>query len=124
MKRVLILFLYALGAQAASVETEMLIQAVPLAGFQYHAGRAVFPLLHIGDRLELVREPDNPHDPRAVRVDWRGVALGYMPRLDNVDLARLLDHGQLIEARIVRLETARDPWKRILIECVIPEPVQ
>lgn len=107
-------------AAAATVEAEVVIQTVPVAGYRYHAGRAVFPLLKPGDRLDLVREPDNPHDPRAVRVDWRGAPLGYAPRVDNLDLARLLDRGQAVEARILRLENSRDPWKRILIECVIP----
>src|SRR5689334_23732236 len=33
--------------------------------------------------LDLVREPENPHDANAVRVEWRGRKLGYVPRRDN-----------------------------------------
>lgn len=103
------------------VERQTILQTSPLAGFQYHAGRAIFPLMRVGDRLSLHREPDNPHDPRAVRVDWRGVPIGYVPRLDNLDLARLMDRGVAVEARILHLEKARDPWRRVLIEIVVPE---
>ncbi|MDD4881614.1 MAG: HIRAN domain-containing protein [Gallionellaceae bacterium] len=106
----------------AGVETGILIQTSPLAGFQYHAGRALFPLMAVGDRLVLVREPDNPHDPRAVRVEWRGAMIGYAPRIDNVDLARLMDNGVPVEGRIVQLQKARDPWKRILFEVLVVEP--
>ncbi len=105
-------------------DSRVIVQTSPLAGFQYYAGQALFPLLRIGDRLDLIREPDNPFDPRAVRVEWRGVQIGYAPRLDNVDLARLLDRGEGLEARILHLEASRNPWRRILFEVVSTEPVQ
>lgn len=105
----------------AGVETGILIQTSPLAGFQYHAGRALFPLMVVGDRLTLHREPDNPHDARAVRVEWRGAMIGYAPRVDNVDLARLMDHGTRVEGRIIQLQKARDPWKRVLFEVLVVE---
>lgn len=106
----------------AGVESGILIQTSPLAGFQYHAGRALFPLMAVGDRLTLIREPDNPYDPRAVRVEWRGAMIGYAPRLDNVDLARLMDNGAAVEGRIVQLQKARDPWKRVLFDVLVVEP--
>lgn len=109
------------GVSGAGVEGHVILQTSPLAGFQYHAGRAIFPLLGVGDRLSLHREPDNPHDPRAVRVDWRGAPLGYVPRLDNLDLARLMDRGTRVEARILHLEKTRDPWRRVLLEIHVIE---
>jgi hypothetical protein len=30
--------------------------------------------------LTLVREPTNPRNPQAVRIDWRGRKLSYVPR--------------------------------------------
>jgi HIRAN domain len=100
----------------AGVDIGIILQTSPLAGFQYHAGRAIFPLMRPGDRLELHREPDNPHDPKAVRVDWRGVPIGYVPRVDNADLARLMDGGARAEARILHLQPGRNPWRRVLME--------
>jgi hypothetical protein len=109
------------GPVAAATESHILIQTSPLAGFQYHAGRALFPLMSVGDSLTLIREADNPHDPKAVRVEWHGAMIGYAPRLDNADLARMMDNGVPVEGRIVHLQKARDPWKRVLIEIVVPE---
>jgi hypothetical protein len=106
----------------AGVESGILIQTSPLAGFQYHAGRALFPLMAVGDRLALCRESDNPHDPKAVRVEWRGAMIGYAPRVDNVDLARLMDHGVRVEGRIIQLQKARNPWQRVLFEVLVVEP--
>jgi len=109
-----------LNAAYAQVTAHILLQDSPLAGFQYHAGKAVWPDLRVGDALTLAREPDNPHDPRAVRVDWHGLKLGYVPRRDNADVARLLDNGQPLVARISRLAEGRDPWSRVRFEVRMP----
>lgn len=109
---------FAGGVQAAG-EARQILQTSPVAGFQHYAGPALFPLMRIGDALTLAREADNPYDARAVRVLWRGVQIGYAPRLDNADLARFMDRGLRLEGRILHLQASRDPWKRILMEIVI-----
>lgn len=91
----------------------ILLQTSPVAGFQYHDGETVWPLLRAGDPLALIREPDNPHDPKAVRVEWKGQKLGYVPRAENHAVAQLLDWNERLESRIARLHESPDPWKRI-----------
>ena len=73
-----------------------------------------------GDRLEMVREPGNPHDPNAVRVEWRGRMLGYLPRTDNAAVARQLDRGAVLEARVARLKENRNRSLRLELEVVAP----
>lgn len=104
----------------AQVAAHILLQDSPLAGFQYHAGKSLWPQMRVGDALTLVREPDNPHDARAVRVEWQGQKIGYVPRRENTDVARLLDHGHVLEARIARLAEVRDPWSRVRFEILVP----
>jgi hypothetical protein len=104
----------------AQVVAHILLQDSPLAGFQYHAGKVLWPQMQVGDALTLVREPDNPHDARAVRVEWQGHKIGYVPRRENADVARLLDRGQILTARIVRLAEVRDPWSRVRFEILVP----
>lgn len=103
------------------VEQHIIIQTSPLAGFQYYAGQALFPLMRVGDRLDLVRDPTNAFDSRAVRVDWRGVQIGHVPRVENLDLARLIDRGVPLEARILQLEESRDPRRWLLFEVIVTE---
>jgi hypothetical protein len=69
--------------------------------------------MKVGDPLTLVREPGNPHDRNAVRVEWRGEKLGYVPRADNADLARHMDRGTKVEARVSALTEHKNPWQRI-----------
>ena len=72
-----------------------------------------------GDRLALVRERDNPHDPFAVRIDWRGTKLGYLPRSDNRAVAAEIDKGTPIGARIGRLSRDPNPWKRLRVDVYV-----
>lgn len=98
---------------APAATRRILLQESPLAGFQYHEGERLWPHLREGHPLTLTREPDNPRDPRAVRVDWQGRKLGYLPRVENTAVSQLLDRGERIGARIARLRETPDSWGRI-----------
>ncbi len=91
---------------------QLVIQQSPLAGFQYHEGER--PLE--GQSLQLIREPNNPYDTRAVRVDWRGQRLGYIPARQNHAVAQVADRGQILYARIASLAVDDNPWKRVVLE--------
>ena len=106
-------------ASAARIETMILVRSSPLAGFQFHAGEALWREMRVGDRLALIREPANPYDPNAIRVDWRDVKLGYVPRRDNRQVARQIDLGAALEARVSRLREAKNPWDRVEFEVVL-----
>ena len=104
---VLALALFATNAAGAeAVSARIVVQHAPLAGFVYHEGKAVWQSIKPGDRLTLTREPANPHDPNAVRIEWQGHMLGYVPRADNTDIARQMDHGARVEATIAVLSRA------------------
>ena len=110
-------FTLAAGAHAQSVK--LLVQSSPLAGFRYHEASAAWPELRVGDRLDLVREPANPHDANAVRVEWRGHLLGYVPRGENAALAWAMDRGEPIAARISALREHPNPRLRIEFEVFV-----
>jgi len=109
----------ALGAAAAQ-DARILVQSSPLAGFRHHEAKAHWNDMRVGDALALVREPDNVHDANAVRVDWQGHKLGYVPRAQNADVARQLDAGVPLAARISKLAKQRAPNKRIEFEVYAP----
>jgi hypothetical protein len=53
-----------------------------------------------GDKLTLTRERHNLYDSNAVRVDWNGEQLGYVPKARNTHLAKLMDSAVEVEAVI------------------------
>ena len=106
------------ATQAASAR--IVVQHAPLAGFVYYEGEAVWDRMKRGDRLSVVREPQNPHDANALRIEWQGHMLGYVPRKDNADLARQMDRGARPDARITELGTLPNGRHRISYEISIP----
>lgn len=119
MRSALISLLLALSLAAQAQTVKLLVQSSPLAGFQYHAGEALWARMSVGDALALVREPDNPHDARAVRIEWRGLQLGYLPRAENEAVAAAMDRGERVEGRIAALLRHRSPWRRVRIEVFV-----
>jgi hypothetical protein len=108
------------GALTRAAEALIIMQRSPLAGFRHYEGPDAYAALHAGERLVLVREPDNPYDANAVRVEWRGRMLGYVPQRENAAVARHLDRGTGLEARIVSLRENRNRTVRIELEIVAP----
>lgn len=116
----LLLFACAAAGQVSDAQTiRILVQSSPLAGFQYHAGAALWDELKVGDTLALTREPDNRFDANAVRVLWRGQQLGYLPRAENRAVAAEMDSGARVEARIAGLRSHGKPSQRILLEVFV-----
>jgi hypothetical protein len=111
--------LWTLPRSAAAQQVRLLVQSSPLAGFRYHQAADVFGEMRTGDVLELLREPDNAHDPKAIRVEWRGHKLGYVPRAQNAAVAWAMDRGEHLSARVSRLQKHRNPRKRIEFEVYV-----
>ena len=104
-------------AQAGGLR--VLVQQSPLAGSQYYALSAVWQEIRPGDALTLVREPDNRHDRHAIRVEWRGQQLGYVPRASNRSIAAALDAGDRLSARVSSVSDNKNPWLRVAFEVFI-----
>ncbi len=119
MRALILLLVLAWLPAAGHGASNIIVQQSPLAGFQFYDGKARWDEMKVGDELTLVRERDNLHDANAVRVEWNGSRLGYIPRRENSDVARQMDLGAAVKARIVRLTTARNPWLRVLFEVYV-----
>lgn len=102
------------------LEASLLVQVCFVTGFGHYDGKRVFSRMQVGNMLQLVREADNPNDANAVRVEWQGEKLGYVPGNSNEDIARQLDYGNRLRARVIRLSRHRDPDRRVEIEIYLP----
>ena len=111
-----LLLIIVLAPFASAESIRILVQSSPLAGSQYYAVAEVWHLIRPGDHLTLEREPGNRHDRNAVRVVWNGQQIGYVPRAENRAVARALDAGEMLEARVARLRDDPNPWRRVEIE--------
>ena len=93
-----------------------------VAGTTHIAGiEALAASLREGDRLVFYREPDNPHDPQAIRIETlEEKKIGYVPRRDNVVFSRLMDAGKLLFATVEEKEM-RGNWLKIDIKIYLHE---
>lgn len=106
-------------AQEAPIAARVVVQDSPLAGFRYHEAPTMFASLREGDALALVRESANVHDRAAIRIEWRGHMLGYVPRTQNQALAWALDRGERVHARVSRLLDHPNPRERVRFEVFV-----
>ena len=73
------------------------------------------------DRLVFYREPENEHDPQAIRIETLGKEkIGYVPHKDNVIFSRLMDAGKVLFAKVVEKEM-RGKWLKIKIKIYLHE---
>ncbi len=92
---------------------EIMLIECHVAGTSHRDLAEVEPALAPGALLPLKREPGNPHDPLAVMIlDESGRHLGYIPRAKNEAIARLMDAGKLLFARMESKEWLGE-WLRI-----------
>jgi hypothetical protein len=82
-----------------------------VAGARHHAEALAAAALAPGDRLELRREADNPHDANAIAVHGGGAHLGFVPRELAAEIAPSLDAGEPWSAVVLREHrpSPRDP---------------
>jgi len=100
-------------------EVSLLVQRSTLAGFRYYAAPRIAAGLPKGAILQLVREADNPHDASAVRVDWQGLKLGYVPRAKNAALAWAMDQGETVVGQVVKADSVRRSARRLEFDILI-----
>ncbi|MCG6942911.1 MAG: HIRAN domain-containing protein [Thiohalocapsa sp.] len=103
----------------ARLGRQIRLQRSALAGFRHHEAPELWPALARRARLSLQREADNPHDPNAVALLWRGRKLGYLPRGENLVAARLLDRRRQLSARIEWLDPHAERNGRIRVEVLM-----
>ena len=94
-----------LGKLIKPLSHEILLFDSYVAGTTHIKDETVFDEIKVGDKLILQREPENRFDENAILVlDDKKRKLGYIPEKDNIVLARLMDAGKYLIAKIDRME--------------------
>jgi hypothetical protein len=104
------------AAPARAAVRPIVLLRTRVNGEHYYEAGASLQTLAPGAPLTLRREPTNAHDRRAIELfDAAGRKLGYVPRIDNPAVARMMDAGERMQARVTAVTPAtRDI--RIVVE--------
>ena len=99
-----------LGRGAPELEEQRLFVVSVAGAGAHHADALATDAVKHGARLELRRDPDNPHDPNAIQVHPSdgGAQVGWVPRELAAELAPELDAGGPWSAVVLR-EQRRSP---------------
>ncbi len=69
-----------------------------VAGLKFTDAAKFLDDIKVDDVITLHHELENPTDPNAVRLEWNGRKLGYIPKAHNGDISRGLAAGVPYEA--------------------------
>ncbi len=81
---------------------------------EFRIAQRVYKTDYYANNIELIPEPENPHDPRAIRVVADGVHIGYIKSGSCAHIHKLLDEDK-IESIKCEIEGGR--YKILLEDC-------
>lgn len=85
-------------------------------GFRFYEGLKLLDEMHEGDLLEMLREPANEYDPKAIALYFNKHKIGFIPKEDNDILSRLMDAGVVkLQAEITHLNKKAKAWENVHI---------
>lgn len=116
----------AMGAAAiepAPRHERLVLDECHVAGLPYYAGPDLLPVMRPGDTVDVTAEPENPHDAFAVRIEYRGRQIGYVPRNRNRAVARLLEQRARVEGVITTVAADAAPWESVRVRLEVAVPV-
>ena len=101
---------------------------VKVVGVQYEGRLKVVAKLVMGEQVLLRREPTNPYDYNAIRIERiTGEQIGYVQRTEAVHLAVMFDEiGEPVPGTICDLipESYRYRFPVVYVSFIIPKPNQ
>lgn len=92
------------------------LKNVFVRGFSYYEGPKIIDEINKSGQLEMVREPENKHDKRAIALHFNGHKIGYLPQESNKTLSILMD-TELLEfhCEITQIEKEASDWEKIRV---------
>lgn len=94
---------------------DIYLDSLYIAGFQYYQGVKQEAYLKENDPILLKRQTENAYDYFAVEVYRENRKLGYLPRTDNKIIARMMDQGVEVKAKISSINPEAHPFRRVKI---------
>lgn len=106
-----------MAKQAKAYEPSKKVNGFHIRGFQHWDGSLVLNDMEVGAVLDLVAEPDNPHDPQAIAIYFKDSKLGYVPVGESEMLAVMFyyGHANAFEARVLQIDKDADPWEQVRV---------
>lgn len=108
------------GGLTLPFENTIYLQSLKIAGIYYYVNKDI--VLLEGDKLKLKREPDNEYDEYAIEIfTIKDKKLGYIPRNKNKILARLMDGGKILSAKVRSADYYFEELQEVLVKIYLED---
>ncbi len=85
-----------------------------IRGFQYYSGPELIHSMQKGEKLTIVREPENNFDKNAIALYYQNQKIGFVPREKNAVLSRLIDSDRIdLSAEILNIRNDEVSWDEV-----------
>jgi hypothetical protein len=96
------------------------IARLSLVGVQYPAYPLVVGTIKTGSKLKLYWEKNNAFDSMAIRVEYNGVKIGYIPKGEFQDLLHnYRENGIKVYSSITAHNKTNPTWYMFCIKCEV-----
>ena len=89
-----------------------------VAGTSFYNVKSIDEELKVSDKLDLQREPTNEYDEFAIAIYFKEQKIGFIPKIKNESVARLLDAGKKFHA-VIKEKNWEGNWLKLSIEVVL-----
>lgn len=90
-----------------------------LAGAKFYQLPWILNDLKIGDDIALIPEPENRYDENAVAIHFKEKKLGFVPRVNNSNLQKLILANANVMGKISVLNPQGEQWKQVKVTLYI-----
>ena len=90
-----------------------------VAGIKFHGLHTVIYDMNAGDKLDLVPEPSNPHDPNAIKIKYNGVMLGYVPRKYSQEIAPWINPEANCTCTVIETDPGASTWNQLKVQVLV-----
>lgn len=87
-----------------------------IAGVRFHELNSVIDEIAEGNKLTLIPEPSNKFDPNAVKIEYQGFMLGYVPKRISSEVVAMIEVGKEVKCILTELNKNADPWEKVKVE--------
>jgi len=86
-----------------------------VAGVKFHDAYKCIDRMKVGDKLQMIAEPENKFDPNAIRLEFEDIMIGYVKGKISAEVSAATMYGRL-DCSIIELNLEAKPWESIKVK--------
>lgn len=92
-----------------------------VAGVQYSDYQRVLSKMKLGEQVRFIGEPKNVFDSKAIRIEYKGVKIGYVPAASAIQRGLWSEHGakSIVVGVVTAINKNNPSWQLFTIQVLV-----